>query len=238
MVWPRGVTGCGGPCRRRSGLGRRRTLATPVPGAPVSGSRASSGTTAGRWPARPSATTCPGRREAVGQPATGRPTPAGWATGPRGRAAARTGPRSRWPARSEPAVEAARSHAEQRALTRSAACLEVTRPTGARPERSQAANRNSETSTSRTTAVTSRTTEDKDKAMTPSETPAPRVAIVTGGSRGVGRSVARHLAGDGFSVVIGYASNKDEAAAAVAEARAKGAQSIAVAADVADEHAV
>ena len=74
--------------------------------------------------------------------------------------------------------------------------------------------------------------------MAQSEASAPRVAIVTGGSRGIGRSVARHLAGDGFSIVIGYASNKGEAAAAVAEVEAKGAKAIAVAADVADEHAV
>jgi len=89
-----------------------------------------------------------------------------------------------------------------------------------------------------TTAVTSRTTTDKEKATAPSEASAPRVAIVTGGSRGIGRSVAGHLAADGFSIVIGYATNKDEAAAAVAEVEAKGAKAIAVAADVADEHAV
>jgi DNA replication protein DnaC len=29
MVWPRGVTGCDGPCRRRSSLGRRRTCRAP-----------------------------------------------------------------------------------------------------------------------------------------------------------------------------------------------------------------
>jgi 3-oxoacyl-[acyl-carrier protein] reductase len=74
--------------------------------------------------------------------------------------------------------------------------------------------------------------------MIQSEASAPRAAIVTGGSRGIGRTVARHLAGDGFSIVIGYAANKDEAAAAVAEVEAKGAQAIAVAADVADSRAV
>jgi 3-oxoacyl-[acyl-carrier protein] reductase len=72
--------------------------------------------------------------------------------------------------------------------------------------------------------------------MTQDGTPA-RVAIVTGGSRGIGRSVAAHLAGDGYSVVVAYASNQGEADAAVAEAEARGAKAIAVAADIADEQA-
>jgi len=50
--------------------------------------------------------------------------------------------------------------------------------------------------------------------------------------------VGRRLAGDGFSVVVGYGSNRAEADAAVAEAEAEGAKAIAVPADVADEAAV
>jgi 3-oxoacyl-[acyl-carrier protein] reductase len=73
--------------------------------------------------------------------------------------------------------------------------------------------------------------------MATNGTPA-RVAIVTGGSRGIGRSVVRRLAGDGLSVVVVYASNQAEANAAVAEAEAQEAKAIAVAADVADERAV
>jgi 3-oxoacyl-[acyl-carrier protein] reductase len=73
--------------------------------------------------------------------------------------------------------------------------------------------------------------------MTYEDTPHTRVAIVTGGSRGIGRSVVQRLADDGYSIVIGYASNQDEAAAAVAEAAARGAKAIAVAADIGDEEA-
>jgi 3-oxoacyl-[acyl-carrier protein] reductase len=74
--------------------------------------------------------------------------------------------------------------------------------------------------------------------MTHDETPQARLAIVTGGSRGIGRSVVQRLADDGYHIVIGYASNQDEAAAAVAEAASRGAKAVAVAADVGDEHAV
>jgi 3-oxoacyl-[acyl-carrier protein] reductase len=63
-----------------------------------------------------------------------------------------------------------------------------------------------------------------------------RVAIVTGGSRGIGRAIVKRLAADGYKVVVNYAGNVEEANAAVAEAGAENA--IAVQADVADEQAV
>lgn len=66
----------------------------------------------------------------------------------------------------------------------------------------------------------------------------PRVAIVTGGSRGIGRRTVGLLAADGYAVVVGYAGNRDEAEAAVKEAVTGGGRAIAVRADVADEHAV
>ncbi|MFI6094586.1 SDR family oxidoreductase [Lentzea sp. NPDC051213] len=65
-----------------------------------------------------------------------------------------------------------------------------------------------------------------------------RVAIVTGGSRGIGRAAAERLAADGTAVVIVYAGNKAEADTAVEEIKAAGGQAIAAQADVADENAV
>ncbi|MDT7786825.1 MAG: 3-oxoacyl-[acyl-carrier protein] reductase [Pseudonocardiales bacterium] len=65
-----------------------------------------------------------------------------------------------------------------------------------------------------------------------------RVAIVTGGSRGIGRAAAERLAADGMAVVIVYAGNKTEADKAVEEIKANGGQAIAAQADVADEAAL
>ncbi|MBB3725602.1 SDR family oxidoreductase [Nonomuraea dietziae] len=65
-----------------------------------------------------------------------------------------------------------------------------------------------------------------------------RVAIVTGGSRGIGRAAAERLAHDGQAVVIAYAGNDVEAKAAVEAIQARGGSAIAVKADVADEAAV
>ena len=74
--------------------------------------------------------------------------------------------------------------------------------------------------------------------MNPDNDNAGRVAIVTGGSRGIGRGSAHRLADDGFALVLDYAGNKVEADNAVEELRAKDASVVAVQADVADESAV
>ncbi len=59
-----------------------------------------------------------------------------------------------------------------------------------------------------------------------------KVAIVTGASRGIGRSTALALASEGANVVVNYASSSSAADAVVKEIEAMGSAAIAVAADV------
>lgn len=68
--------------------------------------------------------------------------------------------------------------------------------------------------------------------------PTTRVAIVTGGSRGIGRAIVTRLAADGYAVVVGYAGREDLAEDAVRAVESAGGQAVAVRADVADEDAV
>ncbi|WP_226030261.1 SDR family oxidoreductase [Streptomyces hyderabadensis] len=65
-----------------------------------------------------------------------------------------------------------------------------------------------------------------------------RVAIVTGGSRGIGRAVARKLAEDGLAVVVNYARGASAADETVAAITAAGGRAVAVQADVAEEKEV
>ena len=65
-----------------------------------------------------------------------------------------------------------------------------------------------------------------------------KTAIVTGASRGIGRSIASRLAKDGFSVVVNYAGNSAQAQAAVDEIRTAGGNAIAMQADIANAEQV
>jgi NAD(P)-dependent dehydrogenase (short-subunit alcohol dehydrogenase family) len=65
-----------------------------------------------------------------------------------------------------------------------------------------------------------------------------QVAVVTGGARGIGRSIATRLAREGAAVCVNYLARADAADSLVADIRASGGRAIAVAADVADDAAV
>jgi 3-oxoacyl-[acyl-carrier protein] reductase len=56
-------------------------------------------------------------------------------------------------------------------------------------------------------------------------------ALVTGGSRGIGRAIVKRLASDGASVVFSYAANADAATSVVSEVTGSGGQALAVRAD-------
>jgi 3-oxoacyl-[acyl-carrier protein] reductase len=59
-----------------------------------------------------------------------------------------------------------------------------------------------------------------------------KVAVVTGASKGIGASIANHLADEGAAVVVNYASSKQGADRVVAEITGKGGRAVAVQGDV------
>lgn len=61
-----------------------------------------------------------------------------------------------------------------------------------------------------------------------------RVALITGGSRGIGRGIAMRLAQEGARIAISYRSNKSAAQQALRQLQANGADCVAVETDVTD----
>src|SRR6201988_3957777 len=64
-----------------------------------------------------------------------------------------------------------------------------------------------------------------------------KVAIITGGSRGIGAAIAKRLAADGAKVAVTYAKGADAAAAVVKEIERDGGKAIAIQADATDAEA-
>jgi 3-oxoacyl-[acyl-carrier protein] reductase len=65
-----------------------------------------------------------------------------------------------------------------------------------------------------------------------------KVALVTGGSRGIGAAIAKRLAADGASVAITYARDAESASSVVKAIEQAGGKAIAIQADAADAEAV
>jgi len=69
------------------------------------------------------------------------------------------------------------------------------------------------------------------------EAPSRRVALVTGGSRGLGAVIAAALANDDHDVAISYVASADKAEAVVAKLEAQGVRALALQSDAADPEA-
>jgi len=65
-----------------------------------------------------------------------------------------------------------------------------------------------------------------------------KVALVTGGSRGIGAAIAKRLAADGASVAITYAKDVNAASAVVKAIEGSGGKALAIKADAADPKAI
>lgn len=70
------------------------------------------------------------------------------------------------------------------------------------------------------------------QALLEAQAPACRVAIVTGGSGGIGSAICERLAQDGHAVVVHYARNADAAAQVCERIKSRGGKAVAVEADL------
>jgi 3-oxoacyl-[acyl-carrier protein] reductase len=86
-----------------------------------------------------------------------------------------------------------------------------------------------------TTPANTAATATTEAGATTTMAPPARVALVTGGSGGIGRTVAERLAADGLAVAVQYAGNREKADEVVEGIRTRGGHAIAVGGDVADE---
>src|SRR5437762_11753533 len=64
-----------------------------------------------------------------------------------------------------------------------------------------------------------------------------KIALITGGSRGIGAAIAKRLAADGAKVAITYSKGADAAASVVKEIERDGGKAIAIQADAANADA-
>src|ERR1700746_2520298 len=65
-----------------------------------------------------------------------------------------------------------------------------------------------------------------------------KIALITGGSRGIGAAIAKRLAADGANVAITYSKGADAAISVVTEIERAGGKAIAIPADAADAEAI
>src|SRR5712691_10095302 len=86
--------------------------------------------------------------------------------------------------------------------------------------------------------IGSRKSEIEGKEKTMSKKLEGKIALITGGSRGIGAAIAKRLAADGANVAITYTKGADAAASVVKEIERAGRKAIAIQADAADAEAV